>query len=75
MSCRHPTCPIWDGHDPRWDMKLQEDSFYTQAATQELRLPTNVTSVPTLVKSRHWLDLDIWGNPWEAKMLLGEGGR
>lgn len=38
-----------DGSDPRWDMKVQEDPFYTQ----ELRPPTDIKSVPTSVKSRH----------------------
>lgn len=56
-----------DGHDLRWDMKLQEGSFYTQAAILEFGPPTNVTSVPTPVKSRHWLGLDIWGIPEREK--------
>lgn len=48
-------------------MKLQEGFFYTQAALPELGPPTNVTSVPTPVKSRHWLGLDIWGIPGREK--------
>lgn len=47
------------GHDPRWDMKLQENSFYIQAETGMLRPPAPVS---TLMKSRHWLDLGIWGS-------------
>lgn len=68
-ACCDDTLPVpyegsgQNGHDPWWDTKLQEDSFYTQAVAQEHRLPTNVTSVPTPVKSRHYLSLDILGDP------------
>lgn len=54
-------------------MKLQEGSFYTQAALPELGPPTNVTSVPTPVKSRHWLGLDIWGIPGREKYSWEKG--
>lgn len=46
-------------HDPRWDMKLQENSFYTQEETGMLRPPALVS---TLMKSRHWLNLGIWAS-------------
>jgi len=48
-----------DGRDLRWDMKMQEDSFYIQAATRELTPTTNVALVPNPVKSRHRLGLGI----------------